>query len=101
MVKHDLVRDYLGRYVQVLLSNPRIETLTLSIVDGFAGGGEYRSLNVMDYVDGSPLLALQTITEAEVRLNIGREKPRRIDAEYFFVEKVRSNFDIRVQGNEI
>lgn len=93
MVKHDLVRDYLGRYIQVLLSNPRIEALTISVVDGFAGGGEYRALNGSDYVDGSPFIALQTITEAEVRLNIGRDKPRRVDAEYFFVEKERSNFE--------
>ena len=93
MVKHDLVRDYLGRYVRVVLSNPKIEALTISIVDGFAGGGEYRSLNGTDYVDGSPLLTLQTIAESEVRLNIGREKPRRIHAEYFFVEKDRCNFE--------
>jgi len=31
----------LARYIQVLMSNYLIDKLTLSIVDGFAGGGEY------------------------------------------------------------
>ena len=41
LVKHQLVSDYLARYIQVLMSNYLIDKLTLSIVDGFAGGGEY------------------------------------------------------------
>jgi three-Cys-motif partner protein len=76
----------------VLLSNPNIDLLTLSIVDGFAGGGEYRSLNDQTFQDGSPLIAIQTVAESEARLNIGRDKPRRVDAEFFFVEKDSSNF---------
>jgi three-Cys-motif partner protein len=92
VVKHDLTRDYLARYIQVLLSNPNIDLLTLSIVDGFAGGGEYQSLNNRNFQDGSPLIAIQTVAEAEARLNIGREKRRRVDTEFFFVEKSQSNF---------
>jgi three-Cys-motif partner protein len=93
LVKHQIVRSYLDRYVQVLMSNVNIEKLTLSIVDGFAGGGEYSSEDGKTYHDGSPLIALNAITEQQGLLNIGREKPRVVDAKYYFVEKERSNHD--------
>jgi three-Cys-motif partner protein len=93
LVKHDIVRNYLERYVQVLMSNVLIERLTLTIVDGFAGGGEYTDLENGGTRDGSPFIAMQAIREQEARLNIGRLKPRCVDARYFFVEKNRSNFE--------
>lgn len=92
LVKHHLVRDYLARYIQVLMSNYLIEKLTLSIVDGFAGGGEYLAEDGAQFHDGSPLIALKTVQEAEAALNVGREKPRKVDAKFYFVEKLASNF---------
>lgn len=93
VVKHQLVRDYLARYIQVLMSNYLIEKLTLSIVDGFAGGGEYLGEAGSQFHDGSPLIALKTIEEAQAALNVGREKPRQVDAKYYFIEKLASNFE--------
>lgn len=93
LVKHQLVRDYLARYIQVLMSNYLIEKLTLSVVDGFAGGGEYLAEDGAQPHDGSPLIALKTVQEAETALNIGRDKPRKIDAKFYFVEKLASNFE--------
>jgi three-Cys-motif partner protein len=93
LVKHQIVRSYLVRYIQVLMSNVLIEKLTLSIVDGFAGGGEYTADNGTDFHEGSPLIALNTVAEQQVELNVGRQKPRRVDAKYYFVEKDKGNFD--------
>ncbi|WP_457280915.1 three-Cys-motif partner protein TcmP [Polaromonas sp. P5_D5] len=93
LIKHQIVRDYLARYIQVLMSNVRIEKLTLSIVDGFAGGGEYTAQAGGAIHEGSPLIALNTVRDQEALLNVGRNKPRRIDAKYYFVEKLKSNFD--------
>ncbi|MEK8034245.1 three-Cys-motif partner protein TcmP [Ideonella sp. DXS29W] len=94
LVKHQIVRKYLERYIQVLMSNYRIEKLTLSIVDGFAGGGEYLGeRGEAAFHDGSPLLALGTVAEQEAWLNVGRTKQRRVDGRFYFVEKVQSNFD--------
>lgn len=92
LVKHQLVRDYIARYIQVLMSNYLIEKLTLSIVDGFAGGGEYLSEDGAQLHDGSPLIALKTVQEAEALLNLGRDKPRKVDAKFYFIEKLASNF---------
>lgn len=93
LVKHQLVRDYLARYIQVLMSNYLIEKLTLSIVDGFAGGGEYLAEDGSQFHDGSPLIALQTVQGAEAALNVGRTKARKVDAKFYFIEKLASNFD--------
>jgi three-Cys-motif partner protein len=93
LVKHQLVRDYLARYIQVLMSNYLIEKLTLSIVDGFAGGGEYLAEDGSQFHDGSPLIALNTVEQAQAALNIGREKPRKVDAKFYFIEKLASNFN--------
>ena len=90
VVKHQIVREYLGRYIKVLMSNYNIEKLVLSVVDGFAGGGDYISPGGDGFKPGSPQIVVDTITEAEVLLNVGREKPRKVDAKYYFVEKHRS-----------
>lgn len=93
-IKHVLIADYLKRYVEVYMSNTRIEQLSLTIVDGFAGGGRY--LNSLDNtpVDGSPFLILNSIKEAEVNVNIGRlKKPRFINVEYHFIEKELPHFE--------
>jgi three-Cys-motif partner protein len=93
LVKHQIVRAYLERYIQVLMGNVRIEKLVLSIVDGFAGGGEYSAEDGSQFHDGSPLIALNTVGEQQALLNIGRDKPRKVDAKYYFVEKEKSTFD--------
>jgi three-Cys-motif partner protein len=92
LVKHQIVRSYLQRYIQVLMSNVLIEKLTLSVVDGFAGGGEYTAEDGTDFHDGSPLIALKTVAEQQIALNVGRQKPRHVDAKYYFVEKDKENF---------
>lgn len=92
-VKHAVIADYLKRYIEVYMSNATIETLPLTIVDGFAGGGRYEDALTGSEVEGSPFLILNAIKEAEVTANIDRRKPRVVDAEYHFVEKVKSHFE--------
>lgn len=91
LVKHQIVRDYLSRYIQILMSNVRRESLTLSIVDGFAGGGEYSDTENNGFRDGSPLIAIDTVAEARAILNTDRLKPRHVDAKFYFVEKSKSS----------
>jgi three-Cys-motif partner protein len=93
LVKHEIVRSYLDRYIRVLMSNYKIEKLVLSIVDGFAGGGEYLSEDGTQHYDGSPQIALKSVAQAEALLNVGRDKPRKVDAKFYFVEKLKSSFN--------
>ncbi len=91
VVKHQIVKGYLGRYIQILMSNVRRERLAVSIVDGFAGGGEYFDPESRTYRDGSPLIAIDTVREAHALLNIDRIKERQVDAKFYFVEKSASS----------
>ncbi len=93
LVKHKIVGRYLERYIQVLMSNPRIESLKISVVDGFAGGGEYLSDDENEIHEGSPLIALRSVKETEVRLNISWNKQRTVDANFYFIEKKPSTFE--------
>jgi three-Cys-motif partner protein len=83
-VKHQLVYDYVHEYVGVLMSNANIPRLTLTLVDGFAGGGLYSAPE--GTAPGSPLLLLHAVEDAEALLNVGRDQPRGVDAQYHFVE---------------
>jgi three-Cys-motif partner protein len=91
--KHLIISDYLKRYVEVYMANATIETLPLTIIDGFAGGGKYRHFDNNETVDGSPFLILKSIQEAEVKINIDRRKPRYIDAHYHFIEEQKAHIE--------
>lgn len=90
-VKHQLVFDYVRQYIPILMSNANMPALTLTLVDGFCGGGLFSTAN--DIVPGSPLLLLKAVTEAESALNIGRKNPRVVKAQYHFVDVERSIID--------
>jgi three-Cys-motif partner protein len=91
-VKHSIVESYVRRYIETVMSQANIPKLTLSLVDGFAGGGEYLSETGSGYVDGTPLLMLRAVHEARARINVGRTiTPREVDSEFFFVEKRRES----------
>lgn len=86
--KHDILRNYLVRYVQTLVSSPRQDALSLTIVDGFAGGGLYRDKGTGLTVPGSPLLVMEACQEAKARIMINhqRRKDLILDVDYIFVE---------------
>ena len=93
IVKHHLLQAYLADYFQTLATAPGQEELRITLVDGFAGGGQYIHENSRDIVPGSPLICLNAVREAEFRLNENRDKPLRINADYFFIESDRHAFN--------
>jgi three-Cys-motif partner protein len=99
--KHDVFRSYICRYIEVLTSNPRREALGLTLIDGFAGGGEYTFRNTV--APGSPMILLQEVACAQARLNIQRRKPFRLNAEFIFVERSTPNKEFlehTIRGSE-
>ena len=91
--KHHIISDYLKRYVEVVMAHYSMEKLSMTIVDGFSGGGKYINALNNTPIDGSPFLILQAIKEAEITINIGSNKKRCIDAEYHFIEKEKSHLE--------
>lgn len=90
LAKHDILRAYLGRYVNVLAADIRIDRLPLTLVDGFSGGGLYRHEITRQEISGSPLIFLDSTREAEAEICIRREQLRGklfvLDAHYLFAE---------------
>lgn len=89
--KHKISAAYLSRYIDTYFQKVMIEKLDLHLVDGFAGGGKYIDPDNGSLVDGSPFLALNTLEEAVVRVNIDRKKPRAIKSNFHFIEKRSKN----------
>ncbi|QGR87699.1 three-Cys-motif partner protein TcmP [Burkholderia multivorans] len=85
-VKHAIVEEYVQQYIETLMSLPTMPKLTLTLVDGFAGGGEYLSERG-ESIDGTPPLMMRATHLARANLNVGRRTLREVDAEFFFVEK--------------
>ena len=85
LAKHDVLRQYLTTYVEVLTANVAVPAFRLTLVDGFAGGGLYlgpdRSVH-----DGSPLLMLEAMREASALAQSKRRNQFVLDVHYYFVE---------------
>lgn len=87
VVKNLILKEYLKQYFYTLSSDPRIPAFKVSIVDGFAGGGLYRHEISNEEIEGSPLVILRAVREADFRINSKRIKPFALNVQYFFVEK--------------
>ena len=87
IAKHQVLQTYLSAYFQTLVSSPNQDEFRLTLVDGFAGGGEYRDGATNEILPGSPLIMLNAVREATFELNRERRKPVNLDVSYFFIEK--------------
>lgn len=87
IAKHDVLHDYLVRYINVLASNPSHSHLRLSLIDGFAGGGIYRRWDNDQEHEGSPLIMLRAVHYAVDEINQHRNKKLEIEPSFVFVEK--------------
>jgi len=83
--KHNIVEDYVRRYVLKLMVQANIPELRLSLIDGFCGGGSYLT-EEGGIADGSPLLMMRAVREARMYLNQERRIPRNINVDFVFVD---------------
>lgn len=86
VVKHEIICAYLKRYIGVLTQDPRVDTLRLNLIDGFAGGGRYLCTKSKNIIPGSPIRLMQTVIEEEAKIKCLRTKPFSIQASYYFSE---------------
>ena len=75
VAKHRILQAYLAAYFRTLVSSPNRETLKLTLVDGFAGGGLYVHNDTRELVKGSPFIFLDATREAGLNKNESAEKP--------------------------
>jgi three-Cys-motif partner protein len=89
--KHAVFRSYIRRYIEVLTSDPRHDALNLTLVDGFAGGGEYAHPGGIR--PGSPVILLEKVARAQAKFDAERTKPFALKAEFIFVEEKESSLE--------
>lgn len=93
LAKHRILKEYLEKYVAILTHSGRAEQLTLSLVDGFAGGGCYLHPTTGERIAGSPLLMLDAMAVAELTANKRRRKGFQLNSNFYFVEKKKQTLD--------
>src|SRR3984893_3534731 len=85
LAKHRILRRYIERYIEIVTATSWQEQLSITFVDGYAGGGRYESGR--ETIVGSPLIFLEAVAAAEAKLNATRPKGFRINATYIFVDQ--------------
>ncbi len=84
--KHEVLRAYLVNYLRILAQSPQSRGVRVTLVDGFAGGGQYQTA-LGNIVGGSPLILLDALKEARALVALDREQ-RSFHGEYAIEAKV-------------
>ena len=82
--KLNLLARYLDRYFDTVVVNPAMDKISITLVDGFSGGGQY--LRHGEARAGSPFVLLDAVQSATERHNSKRQKPLFIDAHFYFID---------------
>lgn len=75
LVKLEIIEKYLETYIKHLAIFPFTDKLKFAIIDGFSGGGLYKTTN-NQVISGSPLRILKTIERLQKEINIERESKK-------------------------
>lgn len=84
VAKHDIFEQYVKIYIEHLTRTPSQTMLNLTIVDGFSGGGLYRSGSTE--ADGSPLRLLKAVEAVDDTLRSTRPKGFDLRIDFFFID---------------
>lgn len=89
LAKHTILREYVERYVSILTRGGTLP-LRVTLIDGFAGGGEYVIRGQGPKIHaGSPVILIDAVRTALAKIDAERTKPLSVDANFIFIEKQR------------
>lgn len=94
LAKHRTLAGYLRRYVAAYTQSYRVQHLSLTVVEGFAGGNLYTDESTGDTTHGSPGVILDALRDAAQQAQARRTKPFHFVDRYFFIEKNRGAFEV-------
>ncbi|MBK8256432.1 MAG: three-Cys-motif partner protein TcmP [Polyangiaceae bacterium] len=70
LAKHTILREYIERYVTILMKGGGIPEQRITLIDGFAGGGEYVVKGLGGAIhDGSPPILINAVRTATAKLD--------------------------------
>ena len=83
-VKHLILEDYIKDWVVTICSNNRLNTGTLTIIDGFCGGGIYKDDSNIKW-EGSPFRLIRSVENGLREVKEKRSKPNfNLDIKFIF-----------------
>ena len=86
IVKHTVFAKYVDRYIRILSPHPAKRELSLTIIDGFCGGGKYAFGDRT--IDGSPIVLLRAVRSTEAEMALARQNGFVVKSDFFFVDKI-------------
>ncbi|WP_338848758.1 three-Cys-motif partner protein TcmP [Massilia sp. W12] len=92
IAKHKILKTYLAKYYATLVGDRPRSEFKLTVIDGFAGGGEYYHEETGELILGSPHICLQEAQIAEFEINKNRSNKVRFDITHIFVEAMKPAF---------
>ena len=96
--KHDVLKGYIRRYLEVYSQNQQVEKCRIDIVDGFSGCGKYQ-YNGQTYY-GSPIQILRTIQETCTQISQNRHKPFIRSGTNYFVDEEKKAISLLKESLE-
>ncbi|MEQ1705253.1 MAG: three-Cys-motif partner protein TcmP [Rickettsiales bacterium] len=93
LIKHAIIEDYIELYVRNFIATSSPNSLKITIIDGFSGGGVYRVNGSKKLYFGSPFIFLKIIQKIEKEIKNKTGKKYYIDVVYYFIDKSKDALD--------
>lgn len=92
--KHQILEDYIEDYILTLCGNNRVQEKTVTLIDGFCGGGIYRDENDKTLWLGSPIRIIQAVERGLKRVQTEKSKPNfKLNVNYIFIDNQKPHID--------
>jgi three-Cys-motif partner protein len=91
--KLKILESYLISYFKTLSKVPTLDEISVTIVDGFAGGGLYTDSDTGEEIKGSPLVCLDSVKLADYEINNNRVKKVNLNVDFIFNDINKEHVD--------
>jgi three-Cys-motif partner protein len=93
--KHLVLQEYVKNWIEVLCGHGKFGVETVTLVDGFCGGGMYRDNE--ELWEGSPIRMIRMVEEG-LKTVRARKEYHKLDAKFFFIDDNKEHTDsLRIQ----
>ena len=91
--KHQILEDYVSDWIFTLCGNNMGKKKTVTLIDGFCGGGMYRDKNHQFWY-GSPIRLIKAVEKGLERVKKDKSKPDyELNVKYIFIDNQQPHID--------